>query len=187
MNDEPVWRTMNLNENRKRSIRSSKRYRVKTWKGIRKRDKKFTTPSEEDSSNPRKAGIAAGGVVLMSKGSHSLLEGELPCTDGDPCFPPFVPSRGLPRRTLRPGQVVSYDLCFGSFPFSFHTFYLYKYRDIGQRDRNNIKPSSPVLNSFTDTSTNQRSDNRTLDFSYSKSFEGRTIVRVSLYSSWDSL
>lgn len=63
---------------------------------------KITTPSEEDSSKPRKAGIAAGGVVLISKGSHSLLEGELLCIDGDPCFPPLVPSRGLPRRTLRP-------------------------------------------------------------------------------------
>jgi len=37
----------------------------------------LTTPSDEDSSNPRKAGIAAGGVVLMSKGpSQSPLEGE---------------------------------------------------------------------------------------------------------------
>lgn len=36
----------------------------------------LTTPSDEDSSNPRKAGIAVGGVVLMSKGSQSLLEGE---------------------------------------------------------------------------------------------------------------
>lgn len=61
----------------------------------------LTTPSDEDSSNPRKAGMAAGGVVLMSKGNQSLLEGEFLWTDGDECLPPLVPSRGLPRRTLR--------------------------------------------------------------------------------------
>lgn len=65
----------------------------------------LTTPSDEDSSNPRKAGIAAGGVVLMSKGNQSLLEGEFLWTDGDECLPPLVPSRGLPRRTLRAATI----------------------------------------------------------------------------------
>lgn len=63
---------------------------------------KLTTPSEEESSKPRKAGIA-GGVVLMSRGpgNQSFLDGELPWTD-DKCLPPLVPSLGLPRLTLRP-------------------------------------------------------------------------------------
>lgn len=71
----------------------------------------LTTPSDEDSSNPRKAGIAAGGVVLMSRGSQSLLEGEFLRTDGDGCLPPLVPSRGLPRRTLRAAIINCEKVC----------------------------------------------------------------------------
>ena len=47
-----------------------------------KSKRKLTTPSAEaKSSNPRKAGIA-GGVVLMSSGNQSPLEGEFPWVKG---------------------------------------------------------------------------------------------------------
>jgi hypothetical protein len=71
------------------------------------RSDRLTTPSDEtESSNPRKAGIA-GGVVLMSNGSQSPLEGEFPWVDGCSCLPPRTPSRGLPRRTRRLAETKS--------------------------------------------------------------------------------
>lgn len=67
-----------------------------------KNEKKLTIPSDEDSSKPRKAGIA-GGVVLMSSGpgNHSFRDGELPCPEAR-FRAPLLPRRGLPRLTRRP-------------------------------------------------------------------------------------